>query len=115
VYGSPRAGYWVVVDGGTVVGGAGFAQLVGGPEDVCELQKMYFLPAARGRGVGRQLIQQVLDAARRAGFARCYLETMDTMQAAMSLYARFEFARLDAPMGGTGHFSCNRWFIKDLS
>jgi putative acetyltransferase len=36
------------------------------------------------------------------------------MDAAQALYARSGFTPLCSPMGGTGHFSCDRFFIRDL-
>ena len=36
--------YWVVEFDGEVVGGGGIAPLTGSESDICELQKMYFLP-----------------------------------------------------------------------
>jgi hypothetical protein len=32
------------------------------------------------------------------------------MDAAQALYARAGFTRIDAPMGKTGHFGCDRWY-----
>lgn len=114
-YRGPRAGYFVVEHRGRVIGGAGFAPLAGGPRDVCELRKMYFLPEARGLGVGSRLLDFVLDAAARAGYARCYLETLDRMHDAQRLYAKKGFDSIDAPMGATGHFGCNRFYLKRLA
>jgi putative acetyltransferase len=113
-YTRPRSAYFVVEHDGVVLGGGGVAQLDGGAEDVCELRKMYFLPAARGIGAGAAMMQRCLDAARGFGFKRCYLETLTGMDAAQSLYRKHGFAPLDAPMGGTGHFSCDRFFILEL-
>jgi hypothetical protein len=36
------------------------------------------------------------------------------MDGAQALYARSGFRPIDNPMGGTGHFSCDRFFILDL-
>lgn len=113
-YQPPRAGYFVIDEGGRVLGGAGFGPLVGGPEDVCELRKMYFLPAARGRGLGGALLDRVLGEARAAGFARCYLETLASMEAARKLYRKKGFATIDAAMGATGHFGCNAFMLRAL-
>jgi putative acetyltransferase len=113
-YTRPRSAYFVVERDGAVLGGGGVAQLEGGADDVCELRKMYFLPAARGIGAGAAMMQRCLDAARGFGFKRCYLETLTGMDAAQSLYRKHGFAQLDAPMGGTGHFSCDRFFILEL-
>lgn len=113
-YGQPRCSYFVVERGGTVLGGGGVAPLQGGEPDVCELRKMYFLPEARGIGAGTAMMQRCLDAARAHGFRRCYLETLTGMDAAQALYKRCGFTPLCAPMGGTGHHGCDRWFIREL-
>jgi len=99
---------------GRVLGGAGVAPLAGGDADVCELRKMYFLPEARGSGAGAAMMARCLDAARGFGFARCYLETLTGMDAAMRLYERSGFRRIDAAMGATGHGGCNRFYLLDL-
>jgi putative acetyltransferase len=113
-YSRPRSAYFVVEDSGRVVGGGGIAPLEGGPDDVCELRKMYFLPQVRGGGIGSELLQRCLEAARGFGFGRCYLETLDNMLAAQRLYTRFGFQRIDGPMGATGHFSCNAFYLLAL-
>ena len=113
-YAQPRHSYFVVERDGAVLGGGGVAPLENAAPEVCELRKMYFLSEARGIGAGTAMMQRCLDAARAHGFARCYLETLTGMDAAQALYKRTGFAPLDAPMGGTGHFSCDRFFILDL-
>ncbi len=114
-YAAPRCVYFVVEDeAGRVLGGGGVAPLEGGDADTCELRKMYFLPEARGRGVGAAMMRRCLDAARGFGFRRCYLETLTGMDAAMRLYERSGFRRIDAPMGATGHGGCNTFYLLDL-
>lgn len=113
-YTAPRCAYFVVELEGTVVGGGGVAPLEGGEADTCELRKMYFLPQARGRGAGRAVMEQCLQAARQFGFTRCYLETLTGMDGAMRLYERSGFARIDAPLGATGHGGCNTFYLREL-
>jgi putative acetyltransferase len=113
-YTRPGAIYFVVCDGDTVLGGGGVAPLDGGDADVCELRKMYFLPEARGRGAGQALLERCLAAARELGYRRCYLETLTGMDAAQRLYQKMGFRRIEAAMGHTGHFGCNRFYLIDL-
>lgn len=113
-YHRPGAAYFVVEVGGRVMGGGGVAPLDGGPAGVCELRKMYFLPALRGRGAGAALMARCLDAARVLGHRQCYLETLRGMDDAQRLYERTGFRRLEGPMGSTGHFGCNRFYLLDL-
>jgi putative acetyltransferase len=113
-YSRTRSAYFVVERNGIVIGGGGVAPLEGGESDVCELRKMYFLPEARGIGAGAGMMKLCLDTARRFDFKRCYLETLTGMDAAQALYRKHGFTTLDTPMGGTGHFSCDRFYILEL-
>ena len=113
-YARPHSAYFVVEVEDKIVGGGGVAPLEHGESDVCELRKMYFLPEARGLGAGHAMIARCLDAARAFGFKRCYLETLTGMDAAQALYRKHGFTPLCAPMGGTGHHGCDRWFIREL-
>ncbi len=113
-YAQPRSAYWVVERDGIVEGGGGVAPLEGGDADTCELRKMYFLSSLRGLGAGAEVMRLSLDAARAFGFKRCYLETLAGMDAAMRLYERTGFRRIDKPMGATGHGGCNTFYLLEL-
>jgi putative acetyltransferase len=75
---------------------------------------MYFLPEARGVGLGAKLLARCLAEAKRAGFDDCYLETLRDMNAARALYEAFGFSRLEKSKGRTGHFGCDTWYQKKL-
>lgn len=113
-YDKPRAAYFVVEINGKIVGGAGVSQLDHSEENICELQKMYFLPEARGKGIGAQMIQKNLEKATEFGYSNCYLETLPEMLAAQHLYKKAGFEYLCAPLGDTGHTTCPVWMLKNL-
>ncbi len=113
VYRSQGRAYWVAEDEtGRVVGGAGIGELAG-VSGVCELQKMYCLPEARGTGAARQLMEAALAFAR-TRYEKCYLETFGNMKAAHRFYEKHGFHRIDAPLGQTGHFGCDVMYLKAL-
>jgi putative acetyltransferase len=115
-YQATNSAYYVVSKQGRVVGGAGFAPLVGtDPEErICELQKMYFYQEARGFGLAHRLLDLVLKEAKQAGYKLCYLETFETMTQAQRLYRKTGFRSLTCGKGTTGHFACNAWYEIDL-
>lgn len=113
-YNTPKAIYFVVEDEGKIVGGAGVSQLENSTENICELQKMYFLKEARGNGIGFQMIRKCLEKAKEFGFEKCYLETLPEMLVAQKLYLKVGFEYICAPMGTTGHTTCPVWMIKEL-
>ncbi len=113
-YSKARAIYYVIENQDLIIGGAGISQLENEAATICELQKMYFLPEARGLGLGFQMIQKCLQSAHDFGYQKCYLETMPYMEAAQQLYKKVGFEYICAPMGNTGHVSCPVWMLKDL-
>lgn len=98
----------LVDDDGVVQGSFGLMPLEGG---ACELRKMYFAPAARGRGLGRQALARAIDAARRLGFRRVELETAAPLKRAMALYEAAGFRRIDRPHMVS---RCDRAYALDL-
>jgi GNAT superfamily N-acetyltransferase len=55
-------------------------------EPVCYLQDLFTLPALRGRGIGRSLVEGVYERASQAGARRVYWHTQDTNAAGRALY-----------------------------
>lgn len=109
-----RAAYLVAEAPEKLAGGAGIYPLEGADSSICELQKMYLIPEARGLGLGRLLIDRCLEMARQQGFRQCYLETMPELENALKVYAHLGFRYLDGPMGTTGHYACSLWMLRDL-
>ncbi|NEW78773.1 MAG: GNAT family N-acetyltransferase [Gelidibacter sp.] len=113
-YDTEKAVYFVIEKEGEIFGGAGIKQLDNYDGSVCELQKMYFLPEARGIGLGSNMMETCLQKAKEFSFEQCYLETLPYMEEARKLYRKVGFKDLDGPMGDTGHYSCNLWMLKVL-
>ncbi|POP45609.1 GNAT family N-acetyltransferase [Superficieibacter electus] len=114
LYSQPGHAYWVVEQDGKVVGGGGIAPLACSEPDICELQKMYFLPSARGQGLAKKLALMAMDHAREQGFKRCYLETTAFLKEAIGLYEHLGFQHIDYPLGCTGHVDCEVRMLKSL-
>ncbi|HHF2939896.1 bifunctional helix-turn-helix transcriptional regulator/GNAT family N-acetyltransferase [Vibrio diabolicus] len=113
VYNQCGAAYWVIEHRGEIVGGGGFAPLAGEP-NVCELQKMYFLPQTRGHGLAKRIVALSLQLAKQLGYQQCYLETTECLREAVGLYEKLGFEHLDAPLGQTGHDACEVVMLKVL-
>ena len=114
LYSEVNSAYWIVEHEGLVVGGGGVAPLACSAPDICELQKMYFLPQVRGLGLARALALQAMEYARQQGFRRCYLETTGTLTRAIKLYESLGFELIDSAMGCTGHGDWDGRMLKVL-
>jgi len=114
-YQEDRAVYYVACLNDKVAGGCGIRQLSGTEENICELQRMFLLPNARGKGIGRQLMQLCLDKARESGYEQVYIETLQEMRVAQQLYRSFGFEKISFALGNTGHCGCDVKMLKQLS
>jgi putative acetyltransferase len=113
-YNSPKKIYFVVENQNKIIGGAGISPLDSYEGNICELQKMYFSPDARGKGLGSEMITKCLEFAKQADFDQCYLETLPYMDDAKKLYRKVGFESIEKPIGNTGHYSCTVWMLKKL-
>lgn len=113
VYDAVGSKYWVAEQDGRIVGGCGIGPMQN-LEGICELQKMYCLPEARGTGIANKLMLIALEFASQH-YNQCYLETLGNMTAANKFYRKHDFVELDKPLGDTGHYSCDVWYLKKLS
>ena len=85
-----RGGVFEIVEDadGNLLGTVGLYPL---DKDTVELRKMYFDPKLRGRGVGKKMLEKMIEQARARGFKRIYLETANILKAAAALYEKYGF------------------------
>ncbi len=109
-----KSAYWIVEDEQGILGGGGIFPTKGLPEATCELVKLYLLPRARGKGIGKILMEKCQQQARESGFTAIYLETMPELTIAVPLYEKMGYRYLDGPLGESGHFGCAIQMLKNL-
>jgi putative acetyltransferase len=114
VFRAERSCYFVVVLNGEVVAGAGIFPTGGLPYNTCELVKMYVTSAARGKGLGKILLQKCIDEAKNIGFEKMYLESMPELTNAIAMYKKNGFTFIPSALGCSGHTGCDVFMIRDL-
>ena len=88
-YGARGGSFRVVASAeGAIVGCGGLYPI---DERDAEIRRMYFLPEARGHGLGRILLEELLAFAKERRFERVVLETASVLKAAISLYRQRGF------------------------
>jgi ribosomal protein S18 acetylase RimI-like enzyme len=81
--------------------------------NAAEMKRLYVRKAFRGFGLGRQLAEAALDAARQAGYACVLLDTLDDMEAARALYEDLGFEDIPPyyhnPIAGAHYLKADLW------
>lgn len=109
-----KRAYYVMADGdGGILGGVGIAEY-DGIEHCAELQKLYLTDRAKGRGLGRRLMEEAEKAALQKGYRRLYLETHTNLREAILLYEKTGFRRIEKP-AGVLHTTMNLFFYREIA
>jgi putative acetyltransferase len=106
--------YFICEIEGKIVGGGGIAHTEGLPENIVELARVYILPEARGKGIGKAIIEYCEATAKAMGYQKIYLETMPELKIAVPLYEKLGYQYLERPIVDTGHFACGIRMLKSL-
>ena len=87
-------------------GPAGCVALHALDSQICEMKRLYLRPGFRGKGLGRALVERVMQDARQVGYIKMRLDTVEpVMKDAVAMYRRFGFREIapyrENPMPGT--------------
>ena len=92
-YGAPGGVLLLALVDGEIAGCCGLRALDSADyPNSAEMKRLYVRKAFRRFGLGRQLAEAALDAARVAGYDSVLLDTLDDMESARALYAELGFA-----------------------
>lgn len=114
IFKTPGSIYFVALQDGQLLGGGGLYPTPNLPANTCELVKLYLNAGARGKGIGKLLMEKCFEAAKKLGYKNIYLETMPELKIAVPMYEKMGFEYLPAPMGNSGHHGCDIWMLKQL-
>ncbi len=104
------ARFFVARLGGRAAGCGGYVLLPGGS---AEMKRVFTVAEARGRGIGRAIVESVEAAAAGEGVGRMYLETGVKSDEAIRLYRRLGYAER-GPFAGYGPDPLSVFMVKTL-
>lgn len=110
---SEKRTYFVVEDvNGKLLGGIGIDEFPGF-EKCAEIQKLYLTDEAKGKGLGKALMEAAESYAVQVGYKRLYLETHTNLEVAVHLYEKLGFHKIQKPRE-VQHSTMNLFFMKEL-
>ena len=100
-YARPTGVVLIARDGNEAAGAIAYRMVEPG---VCEMKRLYIRPAFRGKGIARELANELIDDARQQGYRTMLLDTLGSMSAARALYRDLGFVPVapyyDNPLPG---------------
>ncbi len=79
----PQSIIYLVIFDDVIAGMGGLRKLT---EDVVEVKRMYVKPEFRGKGLGKSLLDKLLETAKNCGYSKVCLDTGVFMKAAQKVY-----------------------------
>lgn len=64
-------------------------------EGICEMKRLYVRPQARGKALGKQLVEELIEFAKKAGYKTMKLDTISSLKAAINLYQSKGFVKTE--------------------
>ena len=94
-YAEPQGALLLAMADGELAGCCAMRPLVSSDyPNACEMKRLYVRQSYRRLGLGRQLAEAILDAAKMAGYDHVLLDTLSEMETARALYQDLNFAEI---------------------
>ena len=105
-YARPGGVVLIAWDGAEAAGAVAYRMFEPG---VCEMKRLYIRPAFRGRGLGRELAEELIEDARAHGYRTMLLDTLASMASARALYRDLGFSAVapyyENPLPGVAYMA----------
>ena len=90
-YGLPEGRLWLARLDGVPVGCVALRRL---DDERCEMKRLYVRPGFREQGLGKRLVQRVIEDARSIGYRCLLLDTLPFLTVAIGMYKRMGFVEI---------------------
>lgn len=98
-YGMPEGRLYLAYYDGELAGCIGLRKI---DEQNCEMKRLYVRPQFRGKQIGKQMVQKIIEDAKEIGYSHMLLDTPPFLDTAICMYKKFGFYEIesynDSPM-----------------
>ena len=92
-YGLPDGRLYLLFCEGKAAGCIGLRKI---DEESCELKRLYVRPVFRNQGLGRALMEKIINDAREVGYSQILLDTLPFLESAIWMYRSFGFYEIES-------------------
>lgn len=87
-YQEPNGDFIIAKDNEDVIGCVGIRKI---EKNVCEMKRLFVKDNYKGKGIGKKLVEKIMEEAKIKNYHKIRLDTSNTMQAALGIYYKFGF------------------------
>lgn len=91
-YGNPYGRLYLAYYDGKVAGCIGLQKI---DKLNCEMKRLYVRPQFRGKKIGEELVQKIIEDAKEIGYSYMLLDTLPFLKPAIHMYKKFGFYIID--------------------
>ena len=91
-YSPPEGRLFLAEYGGEIAGCIALRKL---EKEICEMKRLYVKPQFRGHNIGKNLVEKLIEDARKIGYKKMRLDTVPAMQTAQKLYKSIGFKEIE--------------------
>jgi N-acetylglutamate synthase-like GNAT family acetyltransferase len=92
-YKEPNGTFIVAKDNNDIIGCVGLKKL---EKDICEMKRLFVKDTYKGKGVGKKLVEIILQEAKNKNYKKIRLDTLKTMENALKIYYKNNFYEIGA-------------------
>ena len=93
MYGPPQGALLLAMNGSRYIGCVAFRKK---DEGICEMKRLFVEDDYKHQGIGRSLVENVIATAKKAGYQKMILDTLERLAPAINLYHSFGFTETSA-------------------
>jgi ribosomal protein S18 acetylase RimI-like enzyme len=83
----------VAIEGNNIIGSIGLKKL---DDKTCEMKRLFVDDKYKGRGIGEDLVEKIIEEAKKNNYERIRLNTLDTMDVALEVYYKNGFYEIES-------------------
>ena len=90
-YKEPDGAFIIAKDGNNIIGCVGIRKL---EDTICEMKRLFVNDNYKGLGIGRKLVEKIIEEAKTKNYKKMRLDTLSTMEAALNMYYKYGFYKI---------------------
>jgi ribosomal protein S18 acetylase RimI-like enzyme len=91
-YDEPDGAFFIAKENDNIIGCAGLKKM---DDKTCEMKRLFVNDKYRGKGLGKKLVEMIIEAAKSKNYEKMQLDTLNTMENALAIYYKAGFYEIE--------------------